>query len=185
MFTPTVSVRLRGGKSSDEGLVELYYKNTWRTVCDSYRYWTRDKNDKVVCRMLGFVHSYHTIRRAKWHYGNQSEQSWFGQIRCEGNEMNLVNCRWNNADSLNCNYIGLICSNSSGKTNCHHSEMSVKSFLFCPIKTKYHQILLLRDHRLEYHPSFVCKSTYFYLYCTVRSVIDMSQFTEMTLTCIH
>ena len=46
------SVQLVGGRSSNQGRVELCYNNRWGTVCDD----AFDTNDaKVVCRQLGFV----------------------------------------------------------------------------------------------------------------------------------
>lgn len=44
-------IRLRGGKHSHEGRVEVEHNGLWKPVCDHE--W--DKNAaKVVCRMLGF-----------------------------------------------------------------------------------------------------------------------------------
>ena len=48
---PPIQVRLEGGPDPTRGRVEVYYNNTWGTVCKNMF----DTNAaKVVCRMLGF-----------------------------------------------------------------------------------------------------------------------------------
>ena len=43
-------VRLVGGRTSDEGRLEVHHKGTWGTVCGE----SFDHNDaKVFCRMMG------------------------------------------------------------------------------------------------------------------------------------
>ncbi len=48
---PIVEVRLRGGSHDAEGRVEVYYSNTWNTICsDGF-----DRNDgNVICKQLGY-----------------------------------------------------------------------------------------------------------------------------------
>ena len=47
----TGEVRLTDGRTQYEGLVEICYGNTWRTICPSN--W--DNSDaQVVCRQLGY-----------------------------------------------------------------------------------------------------------------------------------
>jgi len=49
----SVTVRLAGNnRSSNAGRLEVYYYDTWGTVCsDDYD----DRDAQVACRMLGFV----------------------------------------------------------------------------------------------------------------------------------
>ena len=45
-------VRLTGGHSDSEGLVEICINNAWGTICDSN--WDANDGD-VVCKQLGFL----------------------------------------------------------------------------------------------------------------------------------
>ena len=47
----SVSIRLVGGSNYNEGRVEVFYNNTWGTICDDN--WNA-KNAKVVCNMYGY-----------------------------------------------------------------------------------------------------------------------------------
>ena len=44
-------IRLRGGRNSTEGRVEICFNNQWGTVCDDF--WSNNDGN-VVCRQLGF-----------------------------------------------------------------------------------------------------------------------------------
>ena len=46
------NVRLVGGRSENEGRVEVCINNAWGTVCDSF--WGREEAS-VICRQLDFL----------------------------------------------------------------------------------------------------------------------------------
>ena len=46
-----IKVRLVGGRSDFEGLIEVYYNNEWGIVCDDYFDY---RDAQVFCYMLGY-----------------------------------------------------------------------------------------------------------------------------------
>ena len=60
-------VRLVGGSTAMEGRVEVYYNNTWGTICDDY--WNIN-NARVVCHQLGYVDAVTATSNA--HFGQGS-----------------------------------------------------------------------------------------------------------------
>ncbi len=61
-------VQLSGGTTFREGKVEIFYNNTWGSVCDDY--WSRSNAD-VVCRQLGYEESLSTDATCKRQKMNQ------------------------------------------------------------------------------------------------------------------
>ena len=64
-------VRLTGGSGPHEGRVEVFYNNTWGTVCDDY--WGKEDAD-VVCRELGYPGAISALGRAAFGRGNATEK---------------------------------------------------------------------------------------------------------------
>ena len=80
-------VRLVGGNRVNTGRVEVYYNNTWGTVCDDG--W--DLNDAaVVCRELGFPGAVSSSCCASFGQGNGP--IWLDEVRCTGSETSLSSC---------------------------------------------------------------------------------------------
>ena len=92
---PTI-VRLVGSTDQREGRLEVYYNGTWGTVCDDY---FTNAAARVVCYMLG----YEDIgRRVGNRYGAGSGPIWLDNVRCNGTETNITDCRHNGWGIENC-----------------------------------------------------------------------------------
>ena len=80
-------VRLVGGYEENTGRVEVYYNNTWGTVC--HNGW--DLNDAaVVCRQLGFPGAISSFCCAA--FGRGTGPIWLDNVRCTGSETSLSSC---------------------------------------------------------------------------------------------
>ena len=80
-------VRLVGGNGVNTGRVEVYYNNTWGTVCDDG--W--NLNDAaVVCRQLGFPGAISSSCCAA--FGQGTGPIWLDDVRCTGSETSLSSC---------------------------------------------------------------------------------------------
>ena len=80
-------VRLVDGYGVNSGRIEVYYNNTWGTVCDNG--W--DLNDAaVVCRQLGFPGAISSSCCAA--FGRGTGPIWLDDVRCTGSETSLSSC---------------------------------------------------------------------------------------------
>ncbi|KAL9965302.1 hypothetical protein ACROYT_G029080 [Oculina patagonica] len=80
-------VKLVGGVSPKEGLVQVYYNNTWGSICGQT--WDK-KNADVVCRMLGYLRSSEPRNGAD--YGKGNGTVWLNSVQCTGTENSLFSC---------------------------------------------------------------------------------------------
>ncbi|KAJ7389490.1 hypothetical protein OS493_031462 [Desmophyllum pertusum] len=90
--------RLVERKSVGEGLVQVYYNNTWGWVCADQ--WDRHDAD-VVCRMMGFNGS-SFVSWGSAVIEQQNDQIWMNNVRCTGNEDSIFSCAHDGLDSINC-----------------------------------------------------------------------------------
>ena len=96
-------VRLVGGNSENEGRIEIYYNNTWGTVCDDNRYWSiTDSN--TVCRQLGYTGAAGYYRST--FFIDTNVPVWMDRVSCGIYDLCLGKC-----------YFG-----GFGNSNCRHSQ---------------------------------------------------------------
>ncbi|XP_025089737.1 uncharacterized protein LOC112561443 [Pomacea canaliculata] len=96
------SVRLVNGSRPWRGRVEVWYNETWGTVCDDY---FSVPSAVVVCRMLQF-HGETPVLQPNVLYGPGTLPILLDDVRCYGNETNILDCP----------------HRPIGDNNCEHSE---------------------------------------------------------------
>ncbi|KAL5509568.1 hypothetical protein EMCRGX_G004959 [Ephydatia muelleri] len=110
--TPVINVQVRlvGGSTPLEGRVEVYYNNTWGTVCDDL--WTSE-NAQVVCHQLGFYGASVAISNAYFGAGSFDQPIWLDNVNCLGTETNVGQCLsggWGIHNCLHLEDAGVRCS---------------------------------------------------------------------------
>ena len=97
-----------GGKDAKEGTVEIFYQGIWGTVCDDD--W--DIQDaSVVCRMIGYDSA--LTATTKSHFGMGSGIILLDEVKCIGNESNLMQCGHDRTGETNCGpaeAAGVVCN---------------------------------------------------------------------------
>ena len=95
--------------------MEVYYKGTWGTVCDSN--W--DINGaRVVCRQLGFHYALAAYRHARYDQG--AGPILLDKVNCFGYESSLFSCSHSGLGNHNCDHsrdAGVRCGNTRGENN--------------------------------------------------------------------
>ncbi|XP_068740263.1 scavenger receptor cysteine-rich type 1 protein M160-like isoform X1 [Montipora capricornis] len=106
-------VRLKGGKSKQEGRVEVFYDGQWGTVCDDN--WTL-KEAAIVCSELGFGKPIEAPKHS--YFGKGEGIVWMDNVNCFGYETSLTQCRqvgWGqgNCDPYHGEDAGVKCGNTT------------------------------------------------------------------------
>lgn len=93
-----VLVRLVDGPSELSGRVEVYRDGVWGTVCDDdFDY----KEAAVICRSLGYSGGI-SYKEAK--FGRGTGPIWLDDLKCQGEESSLGDCRFNGWNNSNCGH---------------------------------------------------------------------------------
>jgi hypothetical protein len=99
-------VRLAGGAVESSGRVEIYADGQWGTVCDDF--WNLNAAT-VVCRQLGYQGALEAVERFG---GGDALPILLDDVRCTGEEANLLACQRNEIGDNNCGHFedaGVVC----------------------------------------------------------------------------
>ena len=118
--TSPVLVRLAGdNRPPNAGRLEIYYNGVWGTVCDDY---FDNKDAQVACSMLGFERSGLYLGN---YFGPGSGQIWLDDMRCNGNETSLADCRHRGWGVRYCGHyedVSVLCDNKNCSLSCPECE---------------------------------------------------------------
>ena len=110
-FTVGASLRLVGGASPAEGILQIFIEGFWGTVCR--RGWGRKSAD-VACRLLGYTRSIETVDSFKYLSSEiGSSPIWLDDVKCNGDERSLLDCPHGPIGTHACGHstdIGLMCT---------------------------------------------------------------------------
>ena len=114
-------LRLADGNNVGEGRVEIFFDNSWATVCDDG--W--DNTDAtVVCKQLGFSTSGSAVSLAG--FGEGSGTILLDSVSCSGNDSNIFDCPHVGFKNHNCSHrndAGVICRDAPSKYYCFYSSL--------------------------------------------------------------
>ncbi|XP_061177723.1 uncharacterized protein LOC133186505 [Saccostrea echinata] len=94
-----LKVRLVGGANEKEGRVEVFFNNTWGTVCDDQ---FDDREAKVFCRMLGFNGT--AVGLAEAHFGPGTGPIFLDDVSCSGTEDTIATCSFAGYGQSDCDH---------------------------------------------------------------------------------
>ena len=142
MYCIGVTVRLVGGRSYNEGRVEVNYNGEWGTVCDD-GWGSIDAG--VVCRQLGFG-SYGRSYNGAF-FGRGSGPIWLDNIACIGNESTIASCGHLGFNITRyCSHYedaGVRCYGGQGMTLC---LASCTSLIYIPCQAICKSLLLMEGY---------------------------------------
>ena len=92
-------IRLVNGSAAAEGRVEIFYNNSWATVCDDYWY---DTDASVVCRQLGLSSSGSAVSSAG--FGQGTGTILLDGVSCTTSKSSIFECRHNGFRNHDCSH---------------------------------------------------------------------------------
>lgn len=126
-----IKFRLADGPDEYSGRVEVFYNETWGTVCD-ISVGVISADARVVCRSLGYSGGI---------AGTQIQGSgriWMKDVRCQGDEFSLAYCPFKDWAPIGCIHewdMAVNCSKPVGCAGCVHMQSCDQVTNVCGCKT--------------------------------------------------
>ena len=102
-------VRLVGGNSENEGRLEIYYNNTWGTVCDN-NWGLTDSN--TACRQLGYARA--TAYYRSMSFIDTNVPVWMDRVSCGTYDLCLGKCSFSGFGNNYCRHLQDVFLNCTG-----------------------------------------------------------------------
>ena len=108
-------MRLRGGRTPNEGRVEIFINGQWGTICHDMF----DINDaRLFCRLLGYGNASLAVLGST--FGQGSGPVWLDDLQCAGTEPSFFQCQHLSFGRHNCHGhlgdAGVMCGSESKLT---------------------------------------------------------------------
>lgn len=105
-----VQIRLAGGRTDQEGRVEIKFNKGWGLICGDG--WSLFEA-AVVCRQLGLSYAQHALQHS--FFGSNDLSVVLSGIKCNGHESNIADCSLERYRSVSCpgpkgSVAGVICT---------------------------------------------------------------------------
>ena len=139
-------VRLVNGSVPSEGRLEVFYNNTWGTVCDDY--FSNTEGD-VVCRQLNYIGLVSVVLHPSV-FGSGEGPIWLDDVDCNGSEDSIFDCYHNDIGVHNCQHsedVGIICGKHKIKST------SCRKKIFCSVNFFFYLCCM---HYANAHLLFMC-----------------------------
>lgn len=124
---PNLRIRLVGGRNSAEGRVEVKaFDYAFGGICDD-GFGLAEAS--VVCRQLGFTMGAEKAE-INSHFGSGSGQILMDEVRCTGNESDLLSCRfspWGKHDCTENEWAGVVCKYQ--RDDCEEDRVSTNKIV--------------------------------------------------------
>ena len=121
-------LRLTGGQTVDEGIVEVLYNGSWGSVCDDLV--TKDTAD-IICRMLGYPRARRCHCCGRLGRMPRDSPIWVDELDCRGQEENIFVCNRSAFGDHDCKHyedVGVECDRPVARKR----EANIR--LYCPVE---------------------------------------------------